>query len=65
MLFFLPFLLSETYVAIAGFFRGEVRGNASLLPSCLFMLTQIALVVFLVYRTRRIVSASLALLLSP
>ena len=60
-LFFLPFLLNEVFVAVAGFFRGRLRGNARLLPACLFIIAQIALTVCVAYRTRQARSASLAL----
>lgn len=62
LLFLFSFLLSETYAAIAGSLVGRFGGNASLLPSSLFMLAQIALVISLVNRTRkaRLGSAALA-----
>ncbi len=60
-LFLLSFLLSETFVAVAGSFRGGLRGNAGLLPAGLFILAQIALIVRVVYRTKQARAASLAL----
>ena len=48
LLFVFPFAVSECYVAIAGSFRGQLRGNASLLPP--FILVQLALIGYFVYK---------------
>jgi hypothetical protein len=61
LLFLCPLILSEVYVAIAGFNRGRLRGNASALPLCLFFLAQIALLIYILYKTRKILSASIGL----
>ena len=61
LLFFFPFAVSECYVAIAGSLRGQLRGNESLAPSCIFILVQLALIGYFVYRGRRARLAALAL----
>lgn len=57
----LSFLASELYVAIAGYFRGQLPGNAAQRPEYLFSLAQLALTVYLIYRERRTLLVSLAL----
>lgn len=52
LLFVFPFTVSECYVAIAGSFRGQLRGNASLLPSCIFIFVQLLLIGYFVYKSR-------------
>jgi hypothetical protein len=60
-LFFFPFIASECYVAVTWFFHGQLPGNASLLPICIFTFLQIALIAYLVYRLRQARLATLAL----
>ena len=52
-LFVFPFAVSECYVAIAGSFRGQLRGNASLVPSCVFIFVQLVLIGYFVYKSRQ------------
>lgn len=59
-LFFPSFAASECYVAIAGLLRGQLRGNASLVPFCIFVLVQLVLVGHFAYRARRAPLAVLA-----
>jgi len=51
-LFFLPFVVSEYYVAIAGFFHGRLSAQATVLPVCIFAFVQIALIAYIAYRLR-------------
>lgn len=60
ILFLCPFLLSETFVAIAGANLGRLRGNPSPLPLCLFMLGQFGLLTYIIYKTRNTLSSSIA-----
>lgn len=55
--FSFPFIVSECYVAIAGFYHGRLSGDATLAPICMFGFLQIALIAYLAYRLR---SAGLA-----
>lgn len=52
LLFIFPFAVSECYVAIAGWFRGQLRGNASLLPFCIFIFVQLLLIGYSVHKSR-------------
>ena len=60
-LFLFPFVVSELFVAIAGWLRGQLRGNASLLPFYVFTVVQVALTAYLLYRVRGARFATLAL----
>jgi hypothetical protein len=47
-----PFI-SECYVAVAGALRGQLRGNAGLVPASLFAVIQAAFLIwFLIYRLK-------------
>ncbi len=61
LLFFFPFAVSEFYVAIAGLFRGQLRGNASLLPFCTFIFVQLLLIGYSAYKSRHAHIATIAL----
>jgi hypothetical protein len=52
LLFLGPLLVSELYVAVAGFFRGQLRGSASAVPFGVFAVLQASLIGFLVYRLK-------------
>lgn len=60
LLFVFPFALSECYVAIAGWLRGQLHGDASLTPSCIFIFVQLALISYFVYASRQSRVASFA-----
>ena len=55
--------VSETYVAIAGMLRGQVRGGASVAPLCIFLGLQVCLLGLLIYRSKgaRLAATALAL----
>jgi len=61
--FLLSPFLSECYVGIAGALRGQLRGNASLGPVCIFAVIQTWLILFPVYRLKgaRLPASALAL----
>ena len=61
LLFVFPFAVSECYVAIAGSFRGQVRGSASLLPFCIFIFVQLLLIGYVLYKSRQARVATFAL----
>ena len=46
--------ISEFYVTIAGAMRGQVRGNAGLVPSWIFVGIQAVLIVLLIYKSKGI-----------
>jgi hypothetical protein len=62
-LFLFSLVVSECYVAIAGALRGQIRGDASLVPFWAFALIQVSLIGFLVYRLRESRLAAMALAL--
>jgi hypothetical protein len=48
-LFFLPFVVSECSVRIAGVFHGRLSAQATVVPVCIFAFVQIALVAYIAY----------------
>ena len=57
-------LLSECYVAVAGALRGQLRGNSGWIPTSVFAVVQVALLIWLlVFRLKggRIAASALAL----
>jgi|ERR1039458_5269968 hypothetical protein len=63
LLFLLPIVQSECYVAIAGMLRGQVRGGASIAPLCIFLGLQACMIGLLIYRSKgaRLTATLLAL----
>ena len=52
-LFFLPFVASECYCSIALFFHGQLHGNATVAPVCLFAFLEFLLIAYVAYKCRR------------
>jgi hypothetical protein len=50
LLFLIPFAFSQLFVAIAGALRGQLPGASSGLPLLLFIVVQVVLVAYLIYR---------------
>jgi hypothetical protein len=61
LLFLIPFVLSELFVAIAGALRGQLKDVSSHFPEILFIVVQIILVAYLIYHVSRARLAAVAL----
>lgn len=61
LFFLLSPLMGECYVAIAGAMRGQVRGNAGLVPFWIFIVIQTVLICLLIYKSKGVRSAALSL----
>ena len=61
LLFFSPFIASQCYVTLALFFDGRFPGDASLLPLCMFIFPQIALIAYIAHKLKGARLATLGL----